>query len=368
MYFSKKHLAVIIALSFSFKANAVVCIDAIGNALQLEEMVSSAARWVEEKSAWAAEYAQENALAEFEDMQSEYRASAEISAVTTSVSSTANAHAEERYIASPSACSAIQGAKALYDSFSANLCAEDESKVAVESLELSKITDCGVGGSGLHCGALKKKRESISSRLVSAVNEKDGESLAAMLDGGTVLGVGDGVMSPDKQQAQDDAFALILGVEDTKSLPRRLDGSLATNDDPHAIAATTQWARQHALESIPNSALKRIKGLYDHQDGKKSIIAQLEERVQYYNSEEFLKLITNTNSKDSLPADWGTMHPEAKFSYLQTLPSSEQPVSSEQVTRMIAEMISLQLALDFLTTESALSSNALIAIQSKVQM
>ncbi|ACH64644.1 hypothetical protein ACTFQF_00085 [Aliivibrio fischeri] len=368
MYFSKKHLAVVIALSFPIKANAVVCVDAVGNALQLEEMASSAARWIEEKSAWAAQYAQENALAEFENMQSEYRASAEISAVTTSVSSTANAHAEERYIASPSACSAIQGAKALYDSFSSNLCADNSSKTEVESLELSKITDCGVGGSGLHCGALKKTRENISSRLVSAINEKDGETLAAMLDGGTVLGVGDKVMSPDQQQSNDDAFALILGVDDTKSIPRRLDGSLATSDDPHAIAATTKWARQHALESIPNAALKRIKGLYDHQDGKKSIIAQLEERVQYYNSEDFLKLITNTNSKDSLPADWGTMHPEAKFAYLQTLPANEQPVSSEQVTRMIAEMMSLQLALDFLSVESNVSSNTLIAIQTKVML
>ncbi len=366
MFFRKTAISIAISSSvFSFNANAVVCVDAIGNSLQMEEMASSAARWIEEKASWASQLAQDKALSVYENMQSDLRASNEISAVTTSVSSTSNAHAEERYLTSPSACKSVRGAKALIESWASNCGASSSSELDVENHINAKIIDCQ-NGSGLHCDALKNKRNAITNRLVSAVENQDGEDLALMLDGGVVLGVGTGVMTPANQQAHDDALALILGVDDTQSLPRTLDGSLATSNDPNAVKRTTEWAAKRTVESIANKALIDVNNLYKHTNGKQSIMAQLEEQVKYYNSEEFLKLLTNTNDKSNLPSDWGTMHPEAKFEYLKTVPDDQKIVSSEQVKRMHAEMMSLQLILTFLNTKTNVTSTSLIALQNKV--
>lgn len=354
------------ALIISHGSWAVVCVDATGNALQVEEMASSAGRWLEEKAAWAAQLTQDHALSAYETLQSEIRASNEISAVTTSVSSTANAHATERYLTSPSACNTMRGAKALLDSWAGGGCDDYEYKSVAKHLA-QRIRDCQ-NGTGLHCNEMANRREAITSRIVDAVENKDGETLTGMFDGAAVLGVGNEIMRPADAQKHEDALALVLGVDDAETLPRTINGSLPTANDPVAIARTTQWAVDRTLESIPNAALLHVNSLYKPQDGKQSIIAQLEERVKYYNSEEFIKLITNTNDKSSLPSDWGTMHPDAKHLYLQSLPMNKKVVSSEQVIRMQAEMQSLSLILQFMTTESSLTNTSLIALQNKIML
>lgn len=365
-FFKKMRVVPLSALIFSHSALAVVCTDATGNALQLEEMASSAGRWIEEKGMWAAELAQEHALTLYENVKAEINAANEITAVTTSISSTANAHATERYLTSPSACSTMRGAKALLDSLSNSNCKDDEYKSVAKHLA-QRIRDCQ-NGTGLHCDDMGRRREAITSRIVKAVEDQDGETLMGMLDGAVVLGVGDEIMHPDDAQKNEDALALLLGVSDTETLPRTINGSLPTANDPAAIARTTEWAVDRTLESIPNAALLHVNGLYKPQDGKQSIIAQLEERVKYYNSEEFIKLITNTNDKSSLPSDWDTMHPDAKHMYLQSLPIERKIVSSEQVIRMQAEMQSLSLMLQFMTAESSLTNTSLIALQNKIML
>ncbi len=364
-FFRKTAVCLSVAsIFFAVNTHAATCVDPTGNALQIKEMLASASRWVDEKSKWASQIAQDKALAEYQNLQDSYRTSATISAITTSVSSTENAHAEERYATSPSACSTMRGAKALLDSWSGLNSCNSEELLEKTELAYSKIRDCQ-NGSGLHCDKLKDKREEISSRLVQAVKTQDGETLSTMLDGATVLGIGSGVMSPENDQKHADALALLLGVNDTPNLPRSLDGTLANPDDPHAINRTTEWASNLTVNSIADAALLEVHDLYRHKDGKKSIMAQLEERVKYFNSEEFIKLITNTNDKSQLPSDWDTMHPEAKFAYLSTLPVDQQIVSSEQVARMQAEMMSLLLPLMYLNTKANVTNVSLVALQNK---
>ncbi len=367
-FFRKTLLSCAVATAiFSVPAHAVTCVDPTGNGLQISEMVASAGRWVEEKATWMTSLAQDQALAMYSDLQDNLRASATISSITTSISSTANAHAEERFATSPSACSTLRGTKALLDAWSElTACSVVEAQKA-RSQTLARIRDCQ-NGTGLHCDDLQNIRKDLTGRLVDAVTDQDGEKLSGMLDGATVLGIGSGVITPNNQQQHDDALALILGVNDTPNLPRTLNGNLASLDDPHAVRKTTEWAADRTMESIANAALLSVNDLYRHQDGEQSVMAQLEERVKYYNSEEFIKLITNTNDKSKLPSDWDTMHPEAKFQYMSTLPVSQQIVSSEQVARMQAEMTSLQLVLNFLNTKANQTTVSLVALQNKELM
>ncbi|MBF4438125.1 hypothetical protein ERJ77_27305, partial [Vibrio anguillarum] len=206
----KKHSLTVAlsALFWSQSAWSVVCVDAIGNGLQLEEMASSALRWAEEKSALLAEYTQNEALSYLDNMKAEYRASAQISAITTSTSTTANAASEERYAASPSACGTLARAKA----FVAGVTTCDD-PIVENSIQarLNRIADCSTHGSKLNCNKVSERRNEIAQVIVKAVNERDGDTLVAVLDGGVNFGLTQEVMSPENQALNDAAFDLILG-------------------------------------------------------------------------------------------------------------------------------------------------------------
>lgn len=364
MFFKKTVLALGVCASLvSTHVAAVVCVDATGNALQIEEMLSSAARWVEEKSAFAAEYVQNEAISIYDNLQAEYRASAEIRATTTATSVTANAAAEERFLVSPSACQSLARAKASVNSL-VNPCDDESKKKATQTL-MNKIADCGRNGSGLNCGAAERRRKEVSNVIVDAIKDRDADTLSTVLDGAVNFGLGDQVLTKENESLNQASFDLLLGLETPKNIPRTAGGNLPRADDEQGQLMLANWAHDLMIDQVAGSALTKVRGLYNHIDGNKSQMARLKERVDYYNSEEFIKLITNTNDKSSLPPDWETMRPEARYAYLETLPTNQQIVSSEQVIRMMAEMESLSLQFDYMNLESSLTGNTLQALIAK---
>ncbi|MCG9578605.1 hypothetical protein L1D14_20515 [Vibrio tubiashii] len=355
-------LAITTAL-FSPHSLAVVCTDPSGNMLHIQEMLKDAAMWGEEKAILAAEMAQEKAMSLWETSRSEYNASAQISATTTAISSTSNAAAEERYTSSPSACDSFVRAKALLGSMT-DSCDNPVTKALFENNQ-SQIVDCGVGGTGLNCGRVDKERSRIANALSDAVSERDGNALLTMLDGGKLIGLSASPMQPTDKEKHDLAMSLLLGVETPRNLPRLADGTLPNGNDKHSAKLMSDWAREHVLRSVPNAALSRIKGMYDPTEGgQASLMAQMEERVMYYSSERFLKLLTNTNDKD-LPSNWDMLTPEQKHEWNRNAAQDKKMTSSEQVIRMLGEMESVSLQLQYFTLESTLSTNALQALTLK---
>ncbi|ELP5729342.1 hypothetical protein QTV44_002609 [Vibrio vulnificus] len=345
-------------------AHAVVCTDPAGNMLQIKEMAESAYRWAESKYQWATEYAQSYAISKWEDAKAEYRTGAEIAHITSATSKTANAAAEERYATSPSACQAVTRAKAFLNSL-VDQC-ENPVYSALFEHRTEKISDCGVGGSGLNCGAMAHRREQIVDMMSTAIKEQDGATLAKVLDGGVLVGLGVEPLQPDDQELHAAALSLLLGVNDMPDLPRSLDGSLLDPSNSTDSRVVAEWARGHIVPSVADAAITKVNALYQPSEGgKASIMAQLEDQVNYYQSEEFIKLLTNTNDKSQLPSNWESMSPEEKHEFNASLPPERQITSSEQVNRMIGELISFNTRLSFMNLESSLSTNSLVALQLK---
>ncbi|MGD8116831.1 hypothetical protein [Vibrio sp. TRT 29B02] len=364
---NRRSLAIALsACLFTSQASAVVCTDPAGNALHIQEMLKDAALWAEEKSMWVAGMASDKALSIYETMKNEYFASANISSQTTAVSSTANAASEERYATSPTACETFTRVKAFADSFD-NVCENPVSKAMFEHTQ-AQITDCGVGGSGLNCGRVAKQRGIVTNKLATAINEKDGDALVLMLDGAQLLGLSDIPMQPDNRDENAVAFALLLGMDEPVNLPRNADGSLPDGTDKHSSKRMSDWATGHVYRSVANSALTKVKQMHEPTpDGKASLMAQLKERVDYYNSPEFLKLLTNTNDKDQLPSNWEMLSPAQKHDWNRKASADKKLVSSEQVLRMLGEMQMLSLQLEYFTLESAYTNTSLNALQLKLR-
>ncbi|USD35485.1 MULTISPECIES: hypothetical protein [Vibrio] len=354
------------SVSFCSPALAVVCTDPSGNALHIQEMIKDAAIWAEEKGVMLSGMAQDKALSIWEAAQAEYNASATISATTTAISSTANAAAEERYATSPTACEAVTRVKAFANSFQ-TVCDNPATEFVLENNQ-SQIVDCSEnGGSGLNCGRVANQRKHITQSIVSAVNAKDGQSLIQMLDGGQVLGLSDLPMTPENMANHDIAYSLLLGVEEPNDIPRIANGELPSPNDKHGALAVSRWAERHVYRSVANAAIAEVKRLYDPtENGRASIMDQIEERVNYYNSEEFYKLLTNTNDKSNVPSNWDTLTPEQKHDWNLNAPSSEKMTSSEQVIRMIGEMTAFSLQLESMTLKSTLTSTGLDALNLKL--
>lgn len=362
----KKRTFIALALSsvWCSQTYAVVCTDPSGNALHIQEMLKDAAMWAQEKSIYMAEMAQDKALSIWSASQSEYNSSAIISSTTTAVSQTQNASAEERYATSPSACESFSRAKSVLESMTSSC--ENPVTQAVFQNNQSQIVDCGNGGSGLNCGRVDAERKKIASALSLAITEQDGNKVINMLDGSKLLGMGSMPMHPSDKESHDIAMSLLLGVETPKNIPRLADGSLPDSANSNGARTMSNWARDQIIRSIPNAALARVKSLYDpKEDGSASTMAQLEDRVNYYSSEEFIKLLTNTNDKSQLPSNWNTLTPEQKHEWNLNAEMDEKLVSSEQVLRMLGEMESVSLQLSLMQLESTHSINGLEALQLK---
>ena len=348
-------------------AYAVTCIDPSGNALHIQEMLKDAAMWAEEKKMIISEMTQDKALSIWESMKAETNASAIISTMTTAVSTTSNAAAEERYATSPSACDSFARAKSVLESFT-DSCENPVTQAVFENNQ-AQIVDCSNGGTGLNCGRVAKQREHIASTLTGAIREKDGAKMLNLLDGSKLFGLSDMPMQVEDAESHDIAMSLLLGVEEPVNIPRNADGSLPSSDNENSARTMSNWARAQIVRSIPNAAIARIKALYDpKEDGSASTLAQLEDRVNYYSSEEFIKLITNTNDKSKLPSNWDTLTPEQKHEWNLEADTDQKIVSSEQVLRMLGEMESVSLQLSYMTLESTLSTNTLQALLLKEQL
>ncbi|MBY7854231.1 hypothetical protein KW429_11045 [Vibrio fluvialis] len=339
---------------------AVVCIDATGTQLQLKEMAETAIQWARERAAWAAEYAQNAALSSWETAKQEYYASAQISSITTATSTTANAASDERYQPSPSACGTIAGIKNMVDAL-VSPC-DNNQALARSQLLMNKIADCGIGGSGLNCGAVKGRRDEVTTLITKAVKDRDGEKLQRILDAGPNFGLGARKMSPDTEDVDDAAFDLLIGMNPPANIPRTAAGTLPDPSDEDGVLKVANWARSRVADSVATGMLIKNRASYQHVNGEASMMDRIAERVNYYDSSQFIKMVTNTNDKSKLPMDWETMHPDAKFAYLSTLPPEQQIVSSEQVIRMMAEMESLMLRIDFMSLESLQATNTLTAL------
>lgn len=362
----KKKPIVVLMLcgTWAGQVGAATCTDPSGNALHIQEMMKNAAMWAEEKSLQVAEIAQEKATSLYETLRAEYNASATISATTTAISSTSNAASEERYSTSPSACASFTRAKSILNSLTDSC--DNPISAAVFENNQAQITDCGHGGTGLNCGRVAKRRGEITSHIVEAIKEKDGDVLLNVLNGGALLGLGDSPMQVSDEEDHQLAMSLLLGVEDMPALPRLADGSLPKASDLNSSREMSQWARRHVLRSIPNTALADIHRLYAPQkDGSASTMAQIEDQVNYYSSEEFIRLLSNTNDKSQLPSNWNELTPAQKHDWNNSAPTNKKLTSSEQVLRMLGEMEALSLRLQFMSAEASLSINALTAIQLK---
>ncbi|CCO46826.1 conserved exported hypothetical protein [Vibrio nigripulchritudo SOn1] len=356
----------ILSFFYTSHAGAVVCTDPTGNSLHIQEMAKDAALWAEEKSMWVSGMASDKALSIYETMKNEYFASASISSQTTAVSSTANAAAEERYATSPSACETFTRVKAFADSFETT-CENPVTEAMFEHTQ-AQIADCGVGGSGLNCGRVDSQRSLVTNKLAAAIDEQDGDKLVLMLDGAQLLGLSDSPMRPENNEENAVAFALLLGMDEPKNLPRNANGTLPDGTDKHSSKRMSDWATEHVYRSVANSALTKVKQMYEPTgDGKASLMAQLKERVDYYNSPDFLKLLTNTNDKRNLPSNWDMLTPAQKHDWNQNAPADQQLVSSEQVLRMLGEMKMVSLQLEYLTLESAYTNTSLNALQLKLR-
>lgn len=364
-----KRTAVALALCAALVATpsqAVVCIDATGTQLQLKEMAETAIQWSKERAAWAAEYAQKAALSSWETAKQEYYASAQISSITTATSTTANAASDERYQPSPSACGTIAGIKNMVDAL-VNPC-NDEQALARTQLLMNKITDCGIGGSGLNCGAVKNRREEVTGMITQAIKNRDAEKLQQVLDAGPNFGLGARKMSEDTEDVDDAAFDLLMGMNPPTDIPRTASGSLPDPSDTDGVLKVANWARSRVADSVATGMLIKNRAAHQNINGEAAMMDRIAERVNYYDSPEFIKMLTNTNDKSKLPMDWETMHPDAKFAYLSTLPPDEQVVSSEQVIRMMGEMESLMLRLNFMALESLQGTNTLTALLVKNEL
>ncbi|MEI8659446.1 hypothetical protein [Vibrio sp. Hal054] len=359
---------VTVALSASVfytgSAYAIVCTDPAGNALQIQEMVKDAGLWVQEKGMMLTQMAQDKAMSLYETYQSEYNASAGISSVTTAISSTENAASEERYTTSASACDTLNRSLSIVNSFSDSC--ENPVTEAFFSNEQDQITDCSLGGSGLNCGRVQARRQQIATAVNDAVENKDGRKLLNILSGEKLLGLSDQPMLPADEKEHMIALSLLLGVEDPTNLPRAANGAMLDISDENSAKELSYWARRHLLRSVPNAALTRVYQLYSPDaEGNASTMARIKDQVDYYTSEQFIKLITNTNDKSSLPSGWDTASPAEKHAYNQKADISKRITSSHEVTRYIAEMMSLSLRMQSIDIETNLNSNSMLALQLK---
>lgn len=360
---NKRKLYLAVCLTLPIHANALVCTDATGAVLAKANLLVQAYNWIEEKSEWAASEAQKWAVAEWEQQKAQYLASSEISAVTSATSITGNAASEERYAASPSACGSFTRAKAYLDSFSSS-CDSPLNQYLFDA-QVSKLADCGLGGSGLNCGIAEDKRRNISEKISEAVSNQDGEKLLAMVNPASSLGLSATPADPNLEDETNIAVNLLIGTKDPVNIPRTVNGNIL-GGDAESDSQVTRWAENIALADISDSTISKVVTLYAPTivggEKKASQMAQLEDWVNYYNGEEFLKQLTNTNDKSNLPSDWYSRTPDAKHAYLASLDADEKVTSSEQAIRMIGEIMSFSLRLDFMSVESGLNNNTLNAL------
>lgn len=332
----------------STEAMAVACVDAAGNSLQIMEISKDAARWIEEKALWAAEEAGAIARAQLEEFQAQYREAASISKITESVSETANAASEERYATSPTVCEAINTAKAWADTLTEGCGAYVK---AAEKIT-NKISDCN--GTGLNCETNEERREEIAGQIGQMFEHEDGDKLALVLDGARLFMRNDQTgytLDPATKEETDMALDLVIGLEQN-DLPRAPDGSFYDTSVPENAEKVTLWARKQLLSSIADKTLLDINSMYQPTDsGRAGLMQQLDERVNYFNSEEYLKLLSNTNDKDNLPLNWDQMSPSQKHRWNQNAPKDSKLVSSEQAIRMLGEQMAVQLRLSKLNLE-----------------
>ncbi|WP_318515602.1 hypothetical protein [Photobacterium leiognathi] len=361
--FKKTKVAFVITfLSLSSEVSANACIDAIGNSLQIAEIAKDAAVWVEEKGMMIQQEANAIIRSQWENMQNNMREAESVSKVTESVSETANAASEERYSASPTACQAIQKATAWVNSFSENCGAY----VTIAEKVTNRITDCE--GTGLNCNVNRERKRDIADKLKRYFDDEDGDKLTVALDGSRLFRPANNTeltLDPADEEQTQIALDLMIGL-DEKPLPRTASGSFLDPSSDADAETLNKWARSQIVESVADNALLRNHQLVKPTNGNKaSLLAQLKERVDYYNSEQFIKLLTNTNDKDNLPSEWNTMTPAEKHAWNQTAPISAQVTSSEQVIRFLGEMQALQLQITHMTLEINRSNNVLLALDYK---
>lgn len=362
--FKKTALSIVIlsaALS-SKQAYAVACFDPVGSSLQLTEIAKDAAVWVEEKAMMLSQEANAIIRSEWTSLQDNLRESESVSKVTESVSETANAASEERYASSPTACQAIQKAKAWANSFSENCGAY----VTIAKKVTNRITDCE--GTGLNCNVNKERKADIANKLKGYFDTENGDKLTIALDGSRLFQGTDNdslTLDPADDEQTEIALDLLIGLED-HPLPRTASGDFLNPDSDADAERLNGWARQQIVQSVADNALlKNHQLLKATGDNEASLLAQLKDRVDYYNSEEFIKLLSNTNNKDALPSDWGTMTPSEKHAWNQNAPNDQKVTSSEQVIRFIGEMQALELQLAHMNLQFNHSTNVLTAMNVK---
>lgn len=361
----KTALAILILSSFSStQVHAVACVDPVGNKLQLSEIAKDAALWVEEKGMMLQQEANSIIRSEWNNIQDNLREAESVTKVTESVSETANAASEERYASSPTACQAIQKAKAWVNSFGDNCGAY----VTIAQKVTNRISDCE--GTGLNCNVNKDRKAEIAEQLKSYFETENGDKLTTALDGSRLFELANNnelTLDPAEKEQTEIALDLLIGLDD-HPLPRTASGDFLNPDSEADAERLNSWARKQIVQSVADNALLRnhqlLKATGDNKN-EASLLAQIKDRVDYYNSEEFIKLLSNTNNKDALPSNWDSMSPTEKHAWNQSAPNDQKITSSEQVIRFIGEMQALELQLAHMNLQFNHSSNVLTALNVK---
>lgn len=362
----KTTLALHILLA-SQTANAVVCTDPTSANLITAQTAIQAEHSLMDQAISTADIAKDVVVAEVNQLQSTMNTMAEIQKLNKPKTDTANLEQQAKMEPSPTMCDSITTATNYYESLDDLWCEADN-----DSLD---FTESVVNADSDPDELPRKQIQDELAELVEDATTNGNIDGTALSVSGVIPGMAEGGYSKSEaeQQRTKTLLKVMFNAGDIEPMPKgAYDAPLNSNSSDEAKRALAEWQKNTNRLFIAYNTAMRVSSLSDpryvNNTLTKSVIEQLKEKVDYYNSEEFIKTIGNGLDKSCmLQADLSTS--EKKMEWLETaegLECRQQFTNVSQVQRINAEINAFNLMLQSNILDSTLSSELNLGIQTQI--
>ncbi|MGF1826857.1 hypothetical protein [Vibrio splendidus] len=362
-----------ISILTPFSANAVVCTDPTGLGQIISQSAQDAMLWAEEKGMALTELSMTELMEKWKASQDTTRVLAQTQALSTTASETANLEQQAKMEPSPLMCDGINSVVGIYESLDDFYC--ETSNASLDFAEqLTQEASCEEG----RCNSTQ---QTIADEAVELFENEaisgDDVDMSKMNIAGVLPGLGEAgySKSPEEKDRIDTLIKVLFNPGSVRRMPTGANGGRITSDSsPEAVRSYNRWLKDYLRTTAGFNTAKRVSGLTDPRDhnGHKvqSVLEQVKKDIDFYNSEEQIKLYGNGGDKSCFENKRYQLQTQKEMDIWLNSPSGQackkQFTTVEQVQRMTAQMQARNLSLMGYTLDSMLSSEFNLGMQTQI--
>jgi len=362
-----------IALFTSASANSTVCTDPTGLGQMISQSAQDAMIWAEEKGMELSKITLDELIAQWKDSKDTVRTLGQTQTLSNTASETANLEQQAKMEPSPLMCDGINSLMGIYESLDDFYCETSDQAIDFAG-QLAQVVNCTDG----RCDT---PEQNIADEAVKLFEEDivtaGAPDMAKMTVTGAIPGMSEGGYSKSREEKErtDVLLKVMFNPGDVRPMPTEANGDMITSESsPEMIRNFLRWQRQFLRTTTGYTTALRVNAMSDpvEQNGvdTKSLLEQIKNDIDRYNTPEQIKLIGNGGDKSCF---------RAKQSYLKTqeemdlwlespdgIKCKSQFTTIEQVQRIDAQLTTRIANLMSLIYDSQLNSEFNLGLQTQI--